>query len=467
VELKELTVLTDLRKILRNQRGIALMMIMTAIILLMAIYGEFTFESKISRIKATNIMDRAQSKLLAESGLQLAITRLRLYKEAYNKVQGNANASSMVPSQLLNQLWEVPFIYPIPIGENANASLKETVAKFTQETLLEGELKVSIQNISNRLNLNLLRVDMTKYNPDPNVENGQDEDSQLDLADNAIATNVSVDQSLFFLLKKLVEEKKDKDEGFRDRYGNLNYQEMLTTLKYYMSDFGSLNQDPFAQEAERNFQQVPLAPKFGPMSSASELYAIPGWNDELIELIQNEFSVYPSTQIDFNKLTANMLKILLPTITEDDIREFFLWRDDPEQPKFVNTVEDFKKYVVTQERLIGETDFDQRIDLFRKKGISFGSNPNLFKVVSEGTYNRSNYTLVAYVVLPKNEQTQTGAGAAGAPGTAAKPIGIGTPPGGGTVTGAAGGAPGANPAGGAANQNTQLQDPRIIEIQIN
>ena len=58
------------------------MMIMTAIILLMAIYGEFTFESKISRIKATNVMDRSQAKLLAESGLQMAMTRLKLYKEA-------------------------------------------------------------------------------------------------------------------------------------------------------------------------------------------------------------------------------------------------------------------------------------------------------------------------------------------------------------------------------------------------
>ena len=72
----------DLKVILKNESGVALMMIMTAIILLMAIYGEFTFESKISRIKATNVMDRSQAKLLAESGLAMAMTRLKLYKEA-------------------------------------------------------------------------------------------------------------------------------------------------------------------------------------------------------------------------------------------------------------------------------------------------------------------------------------------------------------------------------------------------
>lgn len=68
----------EISMILKNEGGVALMMIMTSIIILMAIYGEFTFDSKISRLKATNILDRSQAKLLAESGLQLGIARLRL-----------------------------------------------------------------------------------------------------------------------------------------------------------------------------------------------------------------------------------------------------------------------------------------------------------------------------------------------------------------------------------------------------
>ncbi|MFP5385228.1 MAG: general secretion pathway protein GspK [Bacteriovoracia bacterium] len=445
----------ELKHILGSERGIALMMIMTAIILLMAIYGEFTFESKISRLKATNILDKSQAKLMAESGLQLAVTRLRLYKEAYNKVQGNPSAKNMVSSQLLNQLWEVPFIFPIPLGGNANMALKETVNKFTEDTFLDGEMKVSIQNISNRLNLNMLRIDMTKFNPDPNADDGQDENSALNMADNAILSDVSVDQSLYFLLKKMVDDKKEKDEAFEDRYGNINYQEMLTTLKYFMSDYQSMNQDPLAGEAEANFQKVPLTPKFGPLSSASELYAIPGWNDELIELIQNEFSVYPSMQIDFNKLTANMLKILIPNLTEDEVREFFLWRDDPEQPQFLNSKADFKKYIVDQERLMNETDFEERMKLFEQKGITFGANPNLFKIVSEGSYNRSTFTLVAYVLLPKNEATTAKCppGQVGTPPNCKpKPEGEAEPPGGTAPP---------------ADQSTQLLDPRIIEIQIN
>lgn len=450
----------EIKTILRNQSGVAIMMVMTAMLLLMAIYGEFTFESKIARLKATNILDKSQAKLLAESGLQLAMTRLRLYKEAFNTVQNNPNAKNMVPVQLLNQLWEVPFIYPIPLGKNANSSFKATVDLFAKESLLDGEFKVSIQNLSNRMNLNLLRIDMTKVNPDPQVDDGQDDYSSLNLSDTAILSDVSIDQSLYFLLKKLVDQKREKDESFDDRYSRLNYQEMITNLKYYMSDYGSMLQDPLVGESEATYQRVPLAPKFGPLSSSSELFSIPGWNDELIELIQNEFSVYPSTQIDFNKITSNMLKILIPTLTEEDIKEFFIWRDDPEQPRYINSKADFKKYIVEQERLMNDTDFEERMKQFEQKGFTFGSNPNLFKIVSEGTYNRANYTLVAYVVLPKNAPTVvTNPGAQ--PGT--QPGATGGAQGGTQVGTPSGTTPGTAPQ----DQKTQLLEPRIIEIQIN
>ena len=394
----------DIKVILNNQRGVALMMIMTAIILLMAIYGEFTFESKISRIKATNVMDRSQAKLLAESGLQMAMTRLKLYKEAFNKLESNSAAKAQVPPQLLNQLWEVPFIFPIPVGANATVAVKDTVKKFTEDSLLDGSMRVTVTNISNRMNLNLLRFDTSKkVTEDPN--NPDTNDGIVDASPNAIVSNVSVDQSLYFMMKRLVDEKKEKDEAFDDRYGNINYQQLISNLKFYMSDYQSLLTDPTAGEAESNFQKIPLTPKYGPLSSASELYTIPGWDDELIELIQNEFSVYPSAQIDLNKLTSNMLRILVPNIDEEQIRSFFEYRDNPEQPKFFNSIDDFKKWVVDIERVMNETDFTDRIEKFTKAGITFGSNPNLFKVVSEGIQNRSTYTLVAYIYMPKQENS--------------------------------------------------------------
>jgi type II secretory pathway component PulK len=436
----------DFRFILKNERGVALMMIMTAMIFLMAIYGEFTFESKISRIKATNVMDRSQAKLLAESGLQMAMTRLKLYKEAFNKLESNPAAKGQVPPQLLNQLWEVPFIFPIPLGEGVTLAVKETIEKFTQDSLLDGSMRVTVTNISNRMNLNMLRFDTSKRLPQKEGEEVEENpnDGIVDTSPTAIQNNVSVDQSLYFLMKRLVDEKKEKDPAFEDRNANINYQELITNLKFFMSDYQSLNTDPLAGEAEANYQKIPLTPKYGPLSSASELYAIPGWNDELIELIQNEFSVYPSAQIDLNKLTSNMLKILVPNIDDEQIRSFFEYRDNPEQPKFFNSIDDFQKWVTDIERIMNETDFKSRIEKFTKAGITFGSNPNLFKVISEGLFNRSIYTLVAYVYMPKQENnTKPQKNEGESEADYQKRVAAET------------------------NKTTQLLEPRIIEIQIN
>jgi hypothetical protein len=326
--------------------------------------------------------------------------------------------------------------------------VKDTIDKFQKESVIDGEMRVTVQNISNRLNLNMLRIDMQKIALE--AQKNDDDKDDDDYKENASKdynnqTNFSVDQALFVTMKRLVDEKKEKDDAFGDRYGGLNYQDLFTNLKYYMSDFGTLNRDPNFGEAENTFQKIPLTPKYGPMTSAAELYAVPGWDDELIQLIQNEFSVYPTTQIDLNKVTANFLKILIPSMNENDIKEFFLYRDNPEQPKFFNSVSDFKQYIVEQERLMSGNDFDERIKMFEQKGITFGSNPNLFKVISEGIFNRSTYTLVATVILPQHEQ---------ATGQAPAQPASGQPP-------------AAKPPAGSQKQSAQLLEPRIIEIQVN
>lgn len=59
------------------------------------------------------------------------------------------------------------------------------------------------------MNLNLLRFDTSKkVTEDPN--NPDTNDGIVDASPNAIVSNVSVDQSLYFMMKRLVDEKKKK-----------------------------------------------------------------------------------------------------------------------------------------------------------------------------------------------------------------------------------------------------------------
>ncbi|NJN34696.1 MAG: hypothetical protein HC817_11050, partial [Saprospiraceae bacterium] len=79
-----------------NQQGVAILMVLTAITILAAIMGDFTFETKINKLKSINIQDQAQAQLAAEAGLKLALVRLRLYKEAFNYLENNKTAHQRV-----------------------------------------------------------------------------------------------------------------------------------------------------------------------------------------------------------------------------------------------------------------------------------------------------------------------------------------------------------------------------------
>ncbi len=469
-----------MKKLLSNQSGVALIMVMTSILILMALWGEFTFESKLSRIKTTNMLDKSQSQLLAESGIELAMTRLRLFKEAYNTWQSNQAAKDSISIQLINQLWEVPFAFPIPVLPNTGAQVKAAIEEFQKDALLEGEMKVSIQNISNKFNLNMIRLS-TLNKPPPQggnpaggagggaAENDENSNGVPDDQEQALDANFSMETQFLNYLTRRLREKSDEDEAFRERYGNLDPIQLVANLKYYMSDKNPRRQnstpvDLLMDNSEQLFNDAKITPKYGPMSTFSEIYLIPGWDDTLVELIRGEFDVFPTVMIDLNKLTENMLRLLLPTINDDEVKEFFQYRDSPDDPHYFNKLEDFKNYIVTVANIINETTFDDQFDKLKAQGIQFGAAPTLFRILSEGTMNRSVTTLIATVSMPGQEQQQTTGGTQGGAQQGGTQGGAQQ---GGTQGGAQqGGTQGGG--NGGANQSPQLLlDPRIIEMQIN
>jgi hypothetical protein len=485
-----------MKKIHQDESGVALIMVMSALIILMALWGDFTFESKLSRIKTTNMLDKTQARLVAESGVELAMIRLRLFKEAYNMWENNENAKNSVPIQLINQLWEAPFIYPLPLPPNAGAQVKAAIDEFQKAAILEGELKLSIQNISNKLNLNMMRVSfLNQVAQQGGAQGGQpggvdagDMDGSGDQGGMNAGSgggftgqgadqdpNFNVEQQLARFLQLRLREKGEEDEAFREKYGSVDPLQLVANIKYYISDRNPRRQnvtqiDMLMDTSEQLFNEAKISAKYGPMTSFSEIYMIPGWDDALVEIIKSEFDVFPTVMIDLNKITANMLRILIPMINENEIREFFLFRDNPERPQFFNSLNDFKNYFVNIANVLNEASFDELFAKYAAQGIQFGSAPTLFRILSEGSFNNTSTTLIATVSMPQQQVAPQGGAQGGAQADGGAQAGAGQTSGaqggdnsgsdGGNTAGAQGGAQGGK-------QNTQLLDPRIIEMEIN
>ena len=168
-------------------------------------------------------------------------------------------------------------------------------------------------------------------------------------------------------------------------------------MKYYVSDPKAIED---AAGGDLNFQSEELTAKRAPFSSYSELYALPEWPDDIVNLIRSEFTIHGALMIDLNKITNQLLKILIPDILPEDIDEFFKWKNDPKDPKHFNDLSEFKNYIVNIGNIMTSEEFEERFKRFQEQGLQFGPTPTLFKIIVGSTVNSATYTLTAYVTIP-------------------------------------------------------------------
>ncbi|MBC74456.1 MAG: hypothetical protein CME64_00415 [Halobacteriovoraceae bacterium] len=443
-----------MKKILGNESGVALLMVTTAIVILTMIMMTFTYDSKIHKLQSFNIEDKAKAKLTAEAGLRFAMVRLRLYKESFNFVQDNQSAKDMATQEVINSIWNFPFVYPIPVTDQMNQIQKNSLNDFMESSLLEGNLQLTIENISNRINLNLIRLSLIAQSDQ--TEQG-DQDSEEDAA-------FSVDQQLFKTLTLAMENKFENDEDFANRYMGVDVQRYVDVLTTYLSD-----PDTGAPTTQNLFQEIPMEPKKAPMGSFSEMYSLPVWDDEIVELIQRDFTVHGGLMVDLNKVTDKTLRLLLPDLMDEDIEDFFEYKNDPDNPVYFNSLEDFKKYWVEKANVIGDEDFTKIFEKFEAQGIKFGASPTIFKVISEGMMGRASFKLTAYVTLPAKPQPKPiqDKDKDGVPDSEdPEPENPDVPKKGGAQSGGDG-SQGGQGGDSTQEQKTQLLEPRIVEIFVN
>jgi hypothetical protein len=375
-----------------NQNGsIAISMVITAVMILAPLMINFSYDSNINKLKVYNMEDRAKAKLSAESGLQFGMARLKLYQEAFNYLEGNKSAKDIVKPETLDSIWNFPFIYPIPITKKMNAIQKESINKFQEKTILDGSMRLLINNISNKMNLNMMRLSLLSdiQKDDQNKDNEQ-EPAEGD-------EEYNIESQLLKSLTDAIEAKSQNDEEFNAKYYGMEIEPLVNELKYSLSDPNSIED---SAGADSKYQDANLSPKSAPFSSFSEMSALPSWPDDITDLIKNEFTIHGAIMIDLNKITDKLLKLLIPDTSEEDVKEFFEYKNDPEDPKHFNSIDDFKKYIVSIGNIMNESDFTKRFAKFAAQGLQFGPTPTLFKMTSSSTVGRSTYNLTAYVVIP-------------------------------------------------------------------
>ena len=402
-----------LQKTLRNENGIALMLVLGVIAILTFLLADFTFETKLNKIKVYNQQDKIQARLNAESGIYFALAKLRLYQEGRNKLEKEESLKSAFPSSDLESIIIQPFIYPIPIPKNANIIQKTALDDFAKKILFRGELSVTFTKISGFLNPNGLRLkEATPKNNQEVDQAAESENTNYDTSNGAgpkksTKPDIIIEKKLTETLERLLKEKSDTDEDFHSKYSNVDPAYLIKELKFYVND-SSKFQDSQRPEIEGKFNQKNITPKHGPLASIDELYLLPSWDDAIVDLIKDHMSVHEVNVISINEINIEDLKILFPGINNIQIEEFFKYRDgDPDKKIKANkfkSADDFKNVVVSTLNIVSDTDYAERIEELKQAGLTIDTAGKLYKVNSRGVYNNAVYNLVAFIDLPLKPQ---------------------------------------------------------------
>jgi hypothetical protein len=450
---------------------------MGVISILTFILAEFTFETKLNKIKIYNQQDKIQARLNAEAGLNFAIAKLRLYQEGRNRIEKDENLKSAFPSSDLESILTDPFIYPPPVSAKANIIQRTALDEFLKKTIFNGEVSVTFNKVSGFLNPNGLRLkpatnpgatgmEQSKEEPDEAGTSEQQGDGATTQPKTpATPAYVVIEKKLVETIERLIKDKNDNDEEFHARYSNVDANYLVQELKYYVNDRGAY-QGNALQEIEAKFSQKGVSPKFAPLTSIDELYNLPSWDDALVDLIKDRMSVHEVSVIPVNEMTLGDLKILFPSINNIQIEEFFKYRDGDIDKKIrgkkFKNADDFKRVITGELNIVTDSEYNERINTLKNAGLTIDTSGKLYKVTSRGTMNNAIVNLVAFVDLPIKPSPKKPTAAAGA-----NPAG---------VTPAQTPNPDEDPAGASSAQTPDQKDakqppvellrPRVVEIRL-
>ncbi|GAB4418711.1 MAG: hypothetical protein OHK0056_28380 [Bacteriovoracaceae bacterium] len=399
-----------IQKNINNQSGMAILMVISVVAILAYLLADLTYETNINRIRSYNLQERTQARLNAESGLRLALTKLKLYKEGRNLLENNESARGVVRPSILEKVAISPFLYPIPKDPKMGLLQRSAIDEFSKKTLLQGEVSLMINPVKGFLNPNNLRIVKKKgsneqdnnTSPDPDNNNEDDENSE-----NAKNPQQYFEKKLVDLLSRKIKEKSEEDDEFNNTFANIDPQMLVKELKFYVNAPNAYD-EPERVEFEALYNSKGLVAKHSPLTSIDELYSLDGWSDAIVDLVKNELTVHEATIIAVNEINKEQLKLLFPTVSDEQAEEFFKYRDGDKQlqdpPHPFKTVDEFKEAIINRFGIADNTGYEERMKELKNAGLQVGVAGKLYRVVSVGKFGKSTYSITAFIDLPVKPQ---------------------------------------------------------------
>lgn len=308
----------NLHRPLNNQRGVALMIAISCVMLIMYFAMEVSYESNVEYLVNSQGLNRVKAYYAAKSGVQLSLLRIKIYQQ----VQSQFGAQLGSNSAMLDEIWRFPFAWPLPVPDELNAVDKDAFKKLTTESSMDASYMVTIEDEGSKIDLNDLN------SPSETLR------------------EITKKQLLNIFAQKI-----NEDEAFARKYSNFRFEELINSIADWMSSKAqSLNGgDKRAQYADLNSDsQSDYFPPNRGFRTLGELHLIPEMTDEFYEILLPRVTIYGMKGINPNLATKEVLLSLDPAMTEEAVTEIIKRRNDSDLGGPFSKAEDFWLFVQQQ-----------------------------------------------------------------------------------------------------------------------
>ena len=406
----------------KQQSGVALFMVISSMTVLALLATELVWVSQVNQRIAYDGLDQLQAHYLAKTGFKLSLLRLKAYQQVKSVTASlGSGASSMIPKRALDQIWAFPFFFPIPDTlPGLLPSERDAIKKFAAESGLEGKFSSTITSEGSKYNLNALLSQYAAPAPSPSPSASSSvtpspspstssspstEESPSPSPSQSPGSSSAFDagaarQSLSDYITSIIETQFQSDPDFADEYRDFRMDDFMDNLIAWIDR---------SYEKRNSSVRETFPAKGAPLYSISELRLVWPIDDALYDLIAPNLTASATPGININTMNEATFRALVSGVTDEEVKAFFEYRDNPEADQAFKAIADFTKYLKENVSVFGSS--DEKIKEFTQalaaRRVQLVTDETSFKITVQAQVNQSTRTIEAWVTLLSGQSSNT------------------------------------------------------------
>ncbi len=301
------------KSVLKNNKGAALLMALFTVTLIIFLAVEVSYDTAVEYRVASANYQRLKAYYAAKSGVELSLLRIQLYHTVYQSYKEQLQGQT----QLLDLIWQFPFMWPPTTGQDLSRVSREEIQDTVKESFMDAQYMTQIESEGGKIDIN-------------------------DLASPSEALRLATRKQL----SQLFENRLAADDDWAMDHRSLDINELINNIQDWVDedDVGLNGGNESSNYPDAKSKYIPPNQ---PFKTLEELHMVKGLNDELFAIIAPQVTVYGLKGINVNYADKKVLLSIDPQLTNDIVDEALKRRNDPEIGPFKNN-DDFNNFLSGQ-----------------------------------------------------------------------------------------------------------------------